>query len=81
MERRACKKCGEAIGFIGKYREPKILAPVDLKPLVVAPGTKALGVSEEGEIIWIENETKRDVIYTDMFPAHFKTCKGKKGLE
>lgn len=79
MERRACKKCGEYIGFIPRYRHPDVLVPVDLFPLTVPAGEKRLGVSEEGEIIWMINETRTDIIYTDMFPAHFKTCEGKKG--
>lgn len=75
MERRTCKKCGENIGFIPRYRQPETLVPVDLVPLTVSSGKKRLGVSEEGEIILIINEGLEDIIYTDMFPAHFKTCK------
>jgi hypothetical protein len=77
MERRTCKKCGENIGFIPRYRQPETLVPVDVKPLIVLRGEKRLGVSEEGEIIWITNESPDNIIYTDMFPAHFKTCTGR----
>jgi hypothetical protein len=77
MERRTCKKCGERIGFIPRYRKPETLVPVDIIPLNVCSGGNRLGGTEEGEIIWIINEAGYDVVYTDMFPAHFKTCKGK----
>ena len=79
MEKRACKRCGAEIGLIP--RKGKDPVPVDLHPFYLKPGRIQLGVTKDGEIIRFENEQDAVVLWEDIFPAHFKTCKALNGTK